>query len=123
MGGQAGAGAGGNTGAMAQQLRVFAMLPLVLLLLLLPPPPPWQPTEYSAPAPTAPTPHCRAGNVAAGLPLLDTASLPPSKADRVPSPSALGKRNRAMDGDAPVSARGSPSKLRGALQRHMRSGQ
>lgn len=60
------------------------------------------------------------------VPPLDIGSLPgPAKGQRVPSPSALGKRTRAAaaaDGEPPVSGRGSPSKLRsgisGAFQRH-----
>lgn len=56
---------------------------------------------------------------ALALPPLDVAALPGAKAgQRVVSPSALGKRSRAVDGEAPASGRGSPSKLRGAFQRH-----
>ncbi|KAL4437763.1 hypothetical protein ABPG77_005675 [Micractinium sp. CCAP 211/92] len=75
-----------------------------------------------------------AANVGAGpalrVPPLDTSSLPgPAKGQRVPSPSALGKRTRAAstaDGEPPVSGRGSPTKLRsgvsGAFQRHQQRG-
>lgn len=65
-------------------------------------------------------PHtCVAAGNALSVPPLDMSALPGTKAaGRVLSPSALGKRTRAADGDAAVSARGSPSKLRGAFQRH-----
>ncbi|KAL4443980.1 hypothetical protein ABPG75_011717 [Micractinium tetrahymenae] len=91
------------------------------------------PAEEAVPAAAAAEhqENADAGNVGAvptlRVPPLDTSALPgPAKGQRVPSPSALGKRTRAAaaaaDGEAPVSGRGSPSKLRGAFQRHQQRG-
>jgi hypothetical protein len=70
--------------------------------------------------------HPASGNLAPvqlaalSVPPLNTAALPSAKGagKRVTSPSALGKRQRCIDGEAPASGRGSPSKLRGAFTRH-----
>lgn len=54
------------------------------------------------------------------VPVLDTSALPAPKGgskQRVLSPSALGKRSRAVESEAPLSGR-SPSKLRGAFTRN-----
>lgn len=77
--------------------------------------------SHSLPQPPLSIPQLPTGNVAPAalvVPPLDTSALPSIKAQqRVISPSALGKRSR-VDGETPVSGRNSPSKLRGAFQRH-----
>lgn len=67
--------------------------------------------------PPPPLPPILSPGNALGVPPLDTSALPGIKAPRVPSPSALGKRGR-VDGETPVSGRGSPSKLRAAFSRN-----